>query len=170
MKTKWTKEMIAESNKSKQAGIDKATKRFKVTPNAVFVKYGRIKRNEVAIKPTTNKVEEKTLKVKKNTVLANTNVFKIEQNTPLIRRRSRLTNLNVLALAQVAKQLEVNKDQSICIPKTIAKTSAEASNLVLQLRRMAAEDKAFPKDFAITMRTEKNIEGQYTNTRIWRIA
>lgn len=178
-KTTWTPKMITEmvtlveGSKKKQTGINKAAKVFKVTPNAIAVKYNRIKKSKntsTTIVAKVTKTKNDKVKVIPSTTFAGKNLFKIDRNTPLIGNRRGHLSKELLALADVAKNLGVSQNESIRIPKSIAKTKSDASNLVLGLKRYAAQSKDFPKDFTVTLRTTTDAEGNYVETRIWRTA
>ena len=182
--TKWNPEMITnmvalvESKKSRKAGIAKAAKAFKITPMAVQVKYGRVKRAEqtikvnspIPVKKSTIKKTKSSIAIMPSSTFAGKNLFKIDSNTPLVGRRVSSLNKELHSLASVAKGLPIDSNKSICIPKTIAKTKGEASNLVLGLKRLAKESKEFSKDFTVTIRTVLDAEGKYSHSRIWRVA
>lgn len=176
-KTTWTPKMIAEmvtlveSSKKKKTGINKAAKVFKVSPNAITIKYNRVTKNTSAtITAKVKKSKSDKIKVVPTTTFAGKNLFKIEKNTPLAGNRRGHLSKELLALADVAKNLGVDRNESIRIPKSVAKTKAEANNLVLGLKRHAAQSKDFPKDFTVTLRTTTDAEGNYVETRIWRTA
>lgn len=96
------------------------------------------------------------------------NPFQIESGVALNANRFS-SNLHIHQLLERVKELPVSKEVSILIPKNIAEKASEASNLVLGVRRLIAEDTRFPKNFTITMRTFKDNHGNYLNARIWRI-
>ena len=192
-KTKWTPQMVAEmvtaveSKKSRKAGVVKAAKLFKVTPIAIEVKYSRVKRANpstvvLEAKPLAipkkskggrtkgSKNKPKVLSVLPASTFGGKNLFKIDNNTPLVGNRRGVFSKELLSLAEIAKMLPVDSNKSICIPKSIAKTKSEASNLVLGLKRIADARKDFPKEFTVTTRTVNDAEGNYSHSRIWRVA
>lgn len=95
------------------------------------------------------------------------NPFQIEKGITFTGNRG--NGLIALQLFEKVKELPVDKEVSILIPKSIASKANEASNLVLGVRRLISEDKKMPKDFTIALKTYKDGKGQYVNSRVWRI-
>ena len=121
-----------------------------------------------AKKPIVRKTNLRDITVKTVNLDSQENPFEIERGVKLSGNRSGTRFINQLLFAKV-KQLPVDKDVSILIPKSVAENASQASNLCLNVRRMIEDDKTFPKNFSITLRTIKDAKGQYVNARIWRI-
>jgi len=73
-------------------------------------------------------------------------------------------------LVEQVKKLPIDKNVSVVIPKTVAESANAATNLVLKTRRMLQEDPKVSKDFAITIRIFKDANGNFVNSRVWRIS
>lgn len=97
------------------------------------------------------------------------NPFVIEEGVSLIGNRSG-NNVIAIQLTDKVKQLPVDKNVSVVIPKTVAETPNAITNLVLKVRRMLKEDSNVSKSFSITMRTFRDANGNYINARVWRIS
>lgn len=97
------------------------------------------------------------------------NPFVIEEGITLIGNRG-VNSVSALQLADKVKQLPIDKNVSVVIPKTVAETSNAVTNLVLKVRRILKEDSSVAKNFAITMRIFKDASGNHVNARIWRIS
>ena len=69
------------------------------------------------------------------------------------------------SLADKMMELPVSKEISIPLPKSIAGSKREASNLFLNAKRHLQLNKC-----AFTIRSFKNHAGEYVSSRIWRIA
>lgn len=98
------------------------------------------------------------------------NPFVIETGVPLTGNRRGVTNIIAKQLAETVKKLPVDKNVSVFIPKSAADSKNQITNLVLAVRRLLSEDKHVAKNFAITMRTFKDNNGEFANSRIWRIS
>lgn len=97
------------------------------------------------------------------------NPFVIEEGVSLVGNRGG-NNTTAIQLLDKVKQLPVDKNVSVVIPKSVAENVNQVTNLLLKVRRMLQEDSAVAKDFAVTMRTFKDNAGGYINARIWRIS
>ena len=97
------------------------------------------------------------------------NPFVIEEGITLIGNRGS-NNTSAIQLLDKVKQLPVDKNVSVVIPKTVADRPGAVTNLVLKVRRMLKEDSSVAKTFAITMRVFKDASGNHVNARIWRIS
>lgn len=117
-------------------------------------------------KPAGAKKPAKSAVVKKADL--GDNPFQIESGVVLTANRSS-SSLHIHHLLERIRELPVSKEVSILIPKNIAEKASDASNLVLGVRRLIAEDASFPKNFTITLKTFKDNQGNYLNARIWRI-
>jgi len=117
-------------------------------------------------KPAEAKKPAKFIPVKK--VSLEDNPFEIQSGVVLTANHSS-SSLRIRQLFERVKELPVDKEISILIPKSIAGKASDASNLVLGVRRLIAGDNTFPKNFTITMKTFKDNQGNYVNARIWRI-
>lgn len=117
-------------------------------------------------KPAGAKKPAKSVAVKKADL--GDNPFEIQSGVVLTGNRSS-SSLHIQQLLERVRELPVDKEVSILIPKSIAEKASDASNLVLGVRRLIAEDSRFSKNFAITLKTFKDNQGNYVNARIWRI-
>lgn len=95
------------------------------------------------------------------------NPFQIEKGVTFTGNRR--SGLIALQLFEKVKELPIDKEVSILIPRNVATKATEASNLVLGVRRLISEDKNIAKDFTIALKTYKDAKGQYVNARVWRI-
>lgn len=74
-----------------------------------------------------------------------------------------------LQLIEKIKELPVDKNVSVLIPPTVINTTNGVTNLILKVRRLINLDKKMPNNFAITVRTFKDGNGEFINARVWRI-
>lgn len=108
--------------------------------------------------------------VKDNSTPQGGNPFVIEEGVTLTGNRG--SNISVVAqqLLEQVKKLPVDKNVSVLIPKSVAESVNQVVNLVLKVRRLLADDRHVSKNFAITMRTFKDGNGNLVSSRIWRIS
>jgi hypothetical protein len=97
------------------------------------------------------------------------NPFVIEEGVSLIGNRG-TNNVTAIQLLDKIKQLPVDKNVSVVVPKSVAESPNQVTNLLLKVKRMLKEDSNVSKTFAVTMRTFKDANGNYINGRIWRIS
>jgi len=91
------------------------------------------------------------------------NPFSIETGVVLAGGRS--SSPYAKALADKMMELPVSKEISIPLPKSMAGSKREASNLFLNAKRHLKGKKC-----AFTIRSFKNHAGEYVSSRVWRIA
>lgn len=111
----------------------------------------------------------KTIKKTNTATNLETNPFEIKTNINLTGSRTGANTRYIPLLEeQVLKLKAGDKTSSIHIPVTLFPTKAEASNLILGLRRKLKEKKATENIYLVS-RTLYDAKNNYIGVRIWRM-
>lgn len=117
-------------------------------------------------KPVRGKVNVPSKKVaeKKEAI---SNPFEIEENVIIHKTRGSVSALAEMLFEKV-KELPVSKTTAVMIPKSVAPTKKDANSLVTSVRRLMKNSEYY-SDWAISLNTYSDADGNYTFSRIWRI-
>lgn len=169
---KWTADnrqkllsIVGSAKSGKRAAYEKASKAIGCTVEAAQLAYSRLTRKK---KGTTTRKAATVPAVK----VTGPNPFKIETDLIYTGNRGGMYNPLVTQLKESVMKLTPNDVRhSVSIPTTVAPTKNDASNMVVNLRRMLADSKEkVERDTTVTLKAifSDDDSKKYLGSRVWR--